>query len=264
LITGDRFYLDEMKYWANASMLSWDWLRGSAAGLLTAQQLRAIAWGIRDIADVAAYAPDTDPQKAYFLAKLSNNITDLDRMASAEPDSLGGSVFGQPSSSMQQIFMQAFAAWAFDHVAKQGFQRLQYLDRLVRYWNNLYNAHPAFDRRYVISYQTCLVNATTGASFRSYADLFDYNYNRRPVDPWKNYPAPAQANGYSYNVSAHVMLLLAREMGLPNAIANHEYNFNARNGDATTKSDLKVNSQYAVGSDTGAWLTSPRGLHIVR
>lgn len=245
-------------------MLSWDWLRGSAAGLLTSQQVRAIAWGIRDIADVAAYAPDGDPQKAYFLTKLSNNIADLDRMAAAEPDALGGSIFAQPASSLQQIFMQGFAAWAFDHVGKQGFQPPRYLERLVRYWNNLYNAHPGFDRRYVISYQTSIVNATNGASFSSYADMFDYNYNRRPVDPWKNYAPPPQANGYSYNVTAHVLLSLAVEMGLPNANANLNYIFNATEGDATTKSDLKVLPQYAIGSDTGAWLTAPRGLHIVR
>ncbi|MCA1650572.1 MAG: hypothetical protein LC753_09930, partial [Acidobacteria bacterium] len=188
LFTGERFYLDELKYWANAAMLTWSWERKGAAGLVTAQQVRSMGWGLRDLANAAAYTPDDDPHRAYFTEKTNNNLAELDRLALAEPDPLGGSLLGYPKDNMLQVFMQSFAAWAFDHVGKQGFRTPLYVRRLVTYWNGLYNAHPSFDKRYVGSYQMLIFNPSTGAPFSSYGSLFDYNFNWRSYQPWKAYP----------------------------------------------------------------------------
>lgn len=268
LLTGDRFYLEEMQYWANAGMLSWTWLRNGAAGLVTSQQIRAMAWEMRDLADTAAYSPDDDPRKEYFAQKLANNITDLDRMAAAEPDPLGGSVFATPFKYPQQIFMQSFAAWGFDHVGKQGFRTPQYAAKLARYWNDVYSANPAFDRRYVIAYQINIADVN-GAPFRSFADLFDYNYNRRPVDPWKNYPVPAQTQGYSYNKAEFVLLVLAQDLGLNNAGANLDAIYKTAQDGGSTQSDLSVESQYAIAPAdvsvlSGSKPRAPANLHRIQ
>jgi hypothetical protein len=270
LVTGDRFFLDEMKYWANGAMLTVSWGRNGAAGLITAQQVRAMGWAMRDLSDAAAYTPDGDPHKEYFRQKTLNNIADLDRMAAAETDSLGGSRFGEPIDYQQKIFMQSYAAWGFDHAGKQGFPTPRYVDRLVRYWNNLYSAHPAFDRRYVVSYTIETVHAATGASFRSYGELFDYNLNKRTLDPWKNYQPPAQASGISYNMNAYMLLVMAKQMGLPNADANISYVVNATEGGYTTKADFTLTSQYAIAASVsdvgflgGGPVAAPTGLRIV-
>jgi hypothetical protein len=85
-----------------------------------------------------------------------------------------------------------------------------------------------------------------GNPFRSFAELFDYNYNRRPGDPWKNYVVPVQTQGYSYNKAAYVLLVLARDLALPNAQANLDWVYNLTENGGTTQNDLAVEAQYAI------------------
>jgi len=70
LITGDRYYADEMKFWANYDLLVshpyYD--RNGGQGILAGLQVRAFAWSLRDLVDAAAYLPDADPDKAYLVA----------------------------------------------------------------------------------------------------------------------------------------------------------------------------------------------------
>jgi hypothetical protein len=61
LMTGDRYFLDEMKYWANFTLLStfqdsYSKRRGGSAGLLAPNEVRGIGWALRNLADTAAYA----------------------------------------------------------------------------------------------------------------------------------------------------------------------------------------------------------------
>lgn len=79
LVTGDEYYLEEIQFWANWNMLELPpFARQAAAGILVDQiQERGQAWGLRAVADAAYITPDTDPLKAYFVAKLSNNINSV-------------------------------------------------------------------------------------------------------------------------------------------------------------------------------------------
>ncbi|MCX7745338.1 MAG: right-handed parallel beta-helix repeat-containing protein [Clostridia bacterium] len=78
LMTGDYYYLEEMYFWAAydlaACNFSPDWGRNYAQGLIR-DQVRGEAWAIRNISDAAALAPDGDPEKAYLLEKVYNNIS---------------------------------------------------------------------------------------------------------------------------------------------------------------------------------------------
>ena len=261
LLTGDHFYLDEMKYWANHALLSMPWMRDGRAGIITNNQVRDIAWALRNIADAAAYTPDTDAHKAYFTEKLLNNINDLNAKASREPDTiLNGSLFGAPRNWSQQMFMQSYVAWALDHVAKQGFPASAYLQRLLSYWNSLYNAHPAFDKRFVISYVMYLVHPDTGQPFPDYAAMFNYNLRLAPLtDRWDRYNPPdgVPQMGTSYGVNAYVLLALAAEHGVPQARANLTWLLNDQGGALTPL--LNVRSQYAIASST----TPPKPKDIV-
>lgn len=74
MVTGERYYLDELYYWSGydlgASNFSY---RGSDQGII-ADQVRGEAWAIRVLAQAAAIAPETDIEQVYIHQKVFNNI----------------------------------------------------------------------------------------------------------------------------------------------------------------------------------------------
>jgi len=88
LITGDKFYLDELYYWAawNASSESYnpDWGRDYAKGIIR-DQVRGEAWGIRNIAHAAVMATDLSPESTYFNTIISNNIAEWSNSRAVSP-----------------------------------------------------------------------------------------------------------------------------------------------------------------------------------
>jgi hypothetical protein len=76
LVTGDWYYLDELKFWA-------DWIefkqnpkyRDYRTGLITSNTLRAQAWSLRTLGYAAYVLPDSDPLKDYFNRVVKNNIS---------------------------------------------------------------------------------------------------------------------------------------------------------------------------------------------
>src|SRR5262249_14892200 len=85
LLTGDRYYAEEMAFWANYAMLRTypgDGVRG-ATGIVENNEVRGFGWALRNIADAAAYYPDASPVKAYLAQKVSNNLQYLDNYAAS-------------------------------------------------------------------------------------------------------------------------------------------------------------------------------------
>lgn len=77
LLTGDRYYLDQLQAEANWPMLNQGAsYRQMAKGLFEAanEQVRGQAWGMRSLGYAAYVTPDSDPLKAYFAGKLDNNL----------------------------------------------------------------------------------------------------------------------------------------------------------------------------------------------
>ena len=94
LLTGDRFYLDQAKFWAVSTILhkfpGWadtdpvnfaGWLRGrnGATGneriLDDSGMTREFGWPIRLLGYTAWMVPDSDPDKTYFVDTVQNNLT---------------------------------------------------------------------------------------------------------------------------------------------------------------------------------------------
>lgn len=78
MITGERFYLDELYYWAaynlGACNYNSDYGRDYSKGLIR-DQVRGEAWTFRTLVHAAALAPDQDQlEKDYFHNKVMNNI----------------------------------------------------------------------------------------------------------------------------------------------------------------------------------------------
>ena len=133
LLTGDRFFADELAFWANfcliGSFASND-NRNGAQGLLIGNEVRGIGWGLRNLADAAAYLPDDSPMKHYLASKVWNNLTNLDQYAATFDSGPVQSIFPgrrpEDSASRYQPYMwlslweQSYVAWAIDHTMAHG------------------------------------------------------------------------------------------------------------------------------------------------
>src|SRR5262249_14521322 len=128
LLTGDRYYAEEMAFWADYAMMRTDpgdGVRGSA-GILESNELRGWGWALRHIADAAAYYPDGSPVKAYLVQKLLSILQYLESFANAQVS---------PSNPFQILFInrrpdggqyislweQSYLAHAIDRANQHGF-----------------------------------------------------------------------------------------------------------------------------------------------
>lgn len=76
LFSGDRFYLEELFFWANYCLLSLNQsYRGNDSCLVFPDQTRAEAWAIRTICNAAFIAPDSCWEQAFFDRVLATNFS---------------------------------------------------------------------------------------------------------------------------------------------------------------------------------------------
>jgi hypothetical protein len=182
LLTGDRFYLDEMKFWANHALISVHDASDGVVFVMTEQgEVRGSAWALRNMADAAAYTPDGDPDKRYFRTAVERNLESFDEIARrGATDRFGALFIGRGTGgnrSMIAPWQQAYVAWAIAHAQRQGFGPAGgvCLRRIIGYTVDLYNAHPAFHRDYIPSYMRWVLTAE-GTPFAGFAELFQYNF----------------------------------------------------------------------------------------
>ena len=76
LVTGDRFYMEEVQFWATWNLgVAGPWQREGARGIVIGTgQTRGDAWALRSLAEAAEITPDQDPMRSYYEGKLANNI----------------------------------------------------------------------------------------------------------------------------------------------------------------------------------------------
>ena len=75
-----------MAFWANYAMVRTypgDGLRGSQ-GIIEFNEVRGYGWALRNIADAAAYYPESSPLRAYLTQKVVNNLRWLDAYTEAQ------------------------------------------------------------------------------------------------------------------------------------------------------------------------------------
>ncbi|MBN1772263.1 MAG: hypothetical protein JXB32_13425 [Deltaproteobacteria bacterium] len=142
LVTGDRWYLEELYFWASYVMLSQsystEWGRNRDAGLVRGDQVRGQAWALRQLGDAAALALDDSWELDYFTAKLENNLDwyAAEMLGPPPSNALGwwgaqsnrGEDGGRPDESMAadvryytSPWMSDFLVWSFDHLAELGY-----------------------------------------------------------------------------------------------------------------------------------------------
>jgi len=123
LLTGDRYYADEMAFWANYGMLRTypaDGVR-SNVGVLDNNEVRGYGWSLRNIADAAAYSPE-ESLRAYFHEKVTANLDWLDGVAHSTTNPLGVMWIGKrPEVGFISLWEQTYLAYAIDRANQQGF-----------------------------------------------------------------------------------------------------------------------------------------------
>lgn len=130
MLTGEYFYLQEMYYWAgwNLAKYNYDtsWGRNYSSGIIR-DQIRGVAWALRNIADAAAISPDSDEEKAYFISRVNNNINYRVSTITAYPlRNMSGSD-GEPSGMTEDVlkvtspWMEDFCLLSFVHIGRLGF-----------------------------------------------------------------------------------------------------------------------------------------------
>jgi hypothetical protein len=150
-ITGDRYYADEIAFWANYSMLrtyNGDGLRGST-GILANNEVRGFGWTLRNIADAAAYHPDA-AVRAYFQEKVANNLKWLDDYVLKQGSIDGVPVLWtgyRPEVAYISLWEQTYLAFGIDRANRHGFiGGLTHRDAIAKLQYKLFTSAPVYLR----------------------------------------------------------------------------------------------------------------------
>jgi hypothetical protein len=266
LLTGDRYYADEMAFWANFCLLRQPpvpdtrYGRNGSAGLLRDDQTRGMAWGLRNMADAAAYLPDTYPLKSYYVEKVANNLTWFDTYVAAHITPLETVFESTNGNNPQQIiysqWQSNYLAWAISHSQLQGFSGgRSLLERIVRVQLRFFTDAGWPKERAA-----------------PYWPVFGYRYEGQP-DHWYTTLAEASqatiawyGNGYptfaeAYGIDARLALMLAADRNMSGATASLAYLMSQPGMvDAVNR-----RPGWAIGAVSGGASTAaPAGLRIIR
>jgi hypothetical protein len=259
LLTGDRYYIDEMKFWANYCLIGtyqdgyYNSRRGRMGLLLDPNEVRGTGWAVRNLADTAAYLPDHDPDRAYFRAKLQNNLDALDAYARQFQTPLGTLWTGKrpedndkPPYTWIAPWEHNQLAWAIDRAAQQGFSGGAVLrDRVARFQLRLYTGdREGYPRQYGTAYVLAIGTRDGKAYqyFTSLAEVLHATYGTPTGTPDK----PA---GY-VGVQARLALVIAEREGMPGAREAYDYlmSFRGSDGSAMVR-DVNERAGWAVARE---------------
>ena len=156
LLTGDRYYAEEMAFWANYGMLrtyNGDGVRIVAGHPRSRNEVRGFGWALRNLVDAAAYYPDASPMKAYLFAK-GHQQSQLARRLREQPGSdhepvhgpVAQQAAGGPGVSAA-LWEENYLAYAIDRAFQQGFTGgLAHRDAIAKFQLRLFNSEPAYPR----------------------------------------------------------------------------------------------------------------------
>lgn len=247
LVTGDRYFMDEMVFWANFCLTA-SYEHGGGKGWVHHNELRGMAWAMRDIADAAAYAPDGAPVKAYLEEKLANNLAWFDEYARSHKSPLG-TVFEKPGVPSHCRYVSISygggygqLAWAIDRAHRLGYVGGTAMrDRLSRFVLKLFTGEPAFPRNAAMRLWLHVGPAGKGNYYKTLSEL-------------------AAANEGGDSMYAHwvrLALVIALESELPGAQDAYDYNWRVcETGAGNRGIRIATKGGWAILPDTSRFGTS--------
>jgi hypothetical protein len=210
LLTGDKFYLDEMMFWAswNLAAIAPSY-RNDGEGLIN-DQVRAQAWGLRSLGEASRAAPDTHALKAYFESRLQNNIAwhKLHKSESGSHVSPMGLILKPDQPTISGVWQNDFVAIVLSQLVDEGYEDAkQPLDFMSRFnVGRFLNESNGYCLYRAAGNYLAIRDGSSGAFYTTWRDLFQANYADSScasgVDP-NSYPDSASAYaGYSRGMLA--------------------------------------------------------------
>ena len=154
-MTGDRYYAEEMAFWANYAMVRTDpgdGIRGSL-GILASNEVRGYGWALRNLVDAAVLLSRCLAGEGVSLAEGDQQSPVAERLCRrAEPEDqpVPDSVDQQAKEGGQYIALweQSYLAHAIDRANQQGFAGgLAHRDAIARFQLRLFGASPIIRAR---------------------------------------------------------------------------------------------------------------------
>lgn len=271
LLSGDRFFLEEMQFYASFVATG-----EQGTGLFYGQQLRAQAWGHRALAQASYATPDADRLKAFFIDRLNANLDDdiaryvtnpkanklgavVDGSAWSDPDSSGNVTRTWQDDFITQAIGQVLelgftkAAPFFAFKAKYPVSRMNY-SRMMSSTYSLKlrpdNSSPVFDnidQVFAASYPANIIGQAKESAAMA-ALVGPTNFETLGANDMVGYPGGAL--GYGANMQP--ALAYAVTHGAPGAAAAWE-KYQGR----ATKQDYSVNAEFAIVPRISVTVTPP-------
>lgn len=236
IVSGDRFYLDELYFWANYNLISMSFdARSREKGLLHTDQVRGQAWSLRSLAHAAWIAPDTDWQKAYFTDKVQQNVSWY--RANAIPmNPLGwwrgtsdwdGSVALSPDGNMAPGVAYYIAPWMHDFFAitlaqlsEQGFGAEDVRNWALGFTVKRFTSEPDFRRMDGTAYHLAAV-LKGNKPIKTMSDLYYYSFAGRKTGVPTALPFTGDPGGYA--IQALATLGAANDAGISRASQGYQF-----------------------------------------
>jgi len=228
LLTGDRYYAEEMAFWANYAMLRTypaDGVRGSQ-GILAYNEVRGYGWALRNIVDAAAYYPGA-AVRSYLAQKVTSNLAWLDNFANAQSPTANPFKIlwiGKRPDGNQFISMweQNYLAYAIDRALKQGFAGgLAHRDAIARFQLALFTSDPSYPRAQGAPYIVGVGVAPTGTV--RYTDYNRFTFYTSMSQIWSATQGNERPFAGYYGPEARINLMIGVENGWSGAQAAYDY-----------------------------------------
>ena len=228
LLTGDRYYAEEMAFWANYAMMRTypaDGVRGSQ-GILGYNEVRGYGWALRNIVDAAAYYPGSEV-RSYLAQKVTSNLAWLDNFANAQSPTanpfrilwIGKRPDGNQFISMWE---QNYLAYAIDRALKQGFAGgLAHRDAIARFQLALFSSDPSYPRAQGAPYIVG-VGAPPSGTVR-YTDYNRFAFFTSMSQIWSATQGNERPFAGYYGPEARINLMIGVENGWSGAQAAYDY-----------------------------------------
>jgi hypothetical protein len=229
LLTGDRYYAEEMAFWANYGMLRTypgDGVRGGA-GILAYNEVRGIAWALRNLVEAAALYPDASPVKAYLSAKATSNLQWLDAFANAQsPTANPFKVLwiGKRPDGNQFISMweQNYLAYAIDRGLKLGFPAGQaHRDAIAKFQVRLFASDPQYPKAQGAPYIVAVGTPPSGSVYYDSYNAFTFFTSMSQV--WAGTSGQERPFAGYYGPEARLNLMMGVESGWSGAQDAYNY-----------------------------------------
>lgn len=180
LMTGDRYYLDQLNAQASYSIMSvWNYWRHDGLGLVAngENQVRGQAWSLREVDDAAFANPDGSPEKAYFTQISNNNwsylVSQIPVWTAQQGEAHGWIPGSYGNYGATAPWQQDFFVSTTVHAALMGNQDaatfLKWQENFIV--GRFLNAAKGFNPHDGVAYNLMVFDSTTGTPFTTWAQI---------------------------------------------------------------------------------------------